>query len=151
MDHRIGRRLVFGLPLAVLAMPAAAHHGFSGRYDASRPIYLAGTVVRAAFQPPHPVLTLSVTVVAALPTGTEFDGRLIQRPEDQGQRREVEFPPVQLFYGLAPRIAVGDRVGVIVYRNCLAPHQLRGQWIRLADGAIVARSGRIQGEGEGCR
>ena len=149
--ERVHRRVLVGLPLALLATPVQAHHGFSGRYDAAQPIFLAGTVVRAAFQPPHPTLILRIAEEIALPNGTEFDGRLIRRPQDQGQLREVEFPPVQLFYALASRIALGDRVAVIAYRNCAAPHQLRGQWIRLRDGSIVVRSGRMQSDVEACR
>ncbi len=140
----------FALGLA----PARAHHGFGGRYDRTRPIYLEGVVRTASFRPPHPTVTIDVDASqrrpAALPSGDEFMVTLVLREEDRGRSVEVEFPPVSRFFGLGERIRVGERIAIVALRNCAAPHQLRGQWIRLADGTTVVRSGPMQTEVEGC-
>ncbi len=46
------------LALLLLAGAAAAHHGFTGRYDRSQPVWIEGTVIAANFGYPHAVLTL---------------------------------------------------------------------------------------------
>lgn len=129
-----------------------AHHGFGGRYDTSRAILLAGRVERLRIGMPHPWIVLRVDDDAASGIGAprEFEGRIVRRDEDRGQLREVEFPPVARFLELGPELRVGDRVVVIALRNCQAPHQLRGQWIRLASGREVLREGRMQTEVAGC-
>jgi hypothetical protein len=149
----INRRV---LAAALLLGPASAkaHHGFGGRYDTSRPIWLAGRVVRASFSPPHPVLAVAVANegVRALPNPlpAELSGTPAPRAELNGQTVEIEFPPVQTFYALGQRVAVGAEVEIIALRNCAAPHQLRSQWIRLADGAVILRDGRLAYMVNGC-
>lgn len=133
---------------------ALAHHGFSGRYDDARPIYVEGEVITASFRRPHPVIELRVdedlSPPAGLPEGAEFADLLEVREEDRGRIIDVEYPPVNLFFGLEGRISAGDRIATIVFQNCRPPHQLRGQWIRLADGTAVVRRGRMQSEDAGC-
>ncbi|MBA3477298.1 MAG: hypothetical protein H0T52_02685 [Lautropia sp.] len=46
--------------LALLPRPVLAHHGFAGKYDFSRPLYLAGRLVQAYVGHPHARLTLDV-------------------------------------------------------------------------------------------
>ncbi len=141
--------LVFGI-----ASPARSHHGFGGLYDVSKPVFLKGEVLRASFRRPHPVINLGVARNLELPTvltkGAEFLGRVTIRPEDQGRAIEIEYPPVRLFFKLRGQIKIGDRIATIAYRNCRPPHQLRGQWVRLADGSEVVREGRMQTEVERC-
>jgi hypothetical protein len=148
------RRAMLAMPLALAPLPALAHHGFSGRYDLSRPIYLEGRVARASFRRPHPIITLAVASdlvrPTELPEADEFLARLVLRDEDRGARAQVEYPPVALFFDLAGRVREGDPIATIALRNCLAPHQLRGQWIRLADGSTVVRRGRMQTGVESC-
>lgn len=133
---------------------ALAHHGFGGRYLVTQPIYLEGVVRAASFRPPHPTISLAVSTSlrrpSALAGGDEFLDSLVVREEDRGRLLDVEFPPVGLFFGLADRVRTGDAIAVVAYRNCGAPHQLRGQWIRLADGGTVVRSGRMQTEVRDC-
>jgi hypothetical protein len=145
--------------LGLAGAPAVrAHHGFGGRYDTQRAIYVAGEVVRARVGMPHPVLALRVAADLALPAGAaelgpdaeEFRSRLVVREPDRGQTLEIEFPPVARFLDLGPELRAGDHVAVIVLRNCNAPHPLRGQWIRLASGRVVVRQGRMQTEVAGC-
>ncbi|MFQ6550521.1 hypothetical protein AADZ90_021470 [Aestuariibius sp. 2305UL40-4] len=133
---------------------ALAHHGFTGRYDDARPIYVEGIVRSASFRRPHPLIEMQVdydlSTPAGLRQGQEFADVVEVREEDRGRIIDVEFPPVGLFFGLEGRIAAGDRIATIVFRNCRPPHQLRGQWIRLPDGEAVVRRGRMQTEEAGC-
>ena len=142
--------------VAALAVgaPAAAHHGFTGRYDTDRPIWLAGTVSAASFGPPHPVVTVTADARATVPqldsVPKELSGAVVARADDGGQSRTIEFPPVQTFFALADRIEVGDRVEIIALRNCRPPHQLRSQWVRLVDGTVITRDGRLASMARGC-
>jgi hypothetical protein len=68
-----GRGLLVGL-LAAGALPRAAraHHGFAGRYDFSRPMYLAGRLVDAYVGYPHARLTIDVPKNLHLPRDREW-------------------------------------------------------------------------------
>jgi hypothetical protein len=149
-------RRVFLLALAGLApaWKAHAHHGFGGRYDRSRPIWLSGTVTRIGAAPPHPTIELRVEpgAVPELPREAiaEFSGPVVTRAEDAGATRTIEFPPVRTFFDLGGQVRAGDRVAILALRNCSPPHQLRSQWIRLASGVIVRRAGRMSGQVDGC-
>ena len=57
---------------------------------------------------------------------------------------------IEYVFELDGRVNPGDRVAVIVLRNCEPPHQLRGQWVRPARGEAVIRGGTLQAEVEGC-
>lgn len=142
------------LGFALTATTALAHHGFGGTYDRSAPVYLEGTVESAFFGYPHAELVLTVdTDVRSASLGDEArefaDGLTFWRAEI-GATSEIEFPPVALFFDLEPRIRPGDRIAVIVLRNCEPPHQLRAQWVAPASGDPVVRRGRMQTEVQGC-
>lgn len=144
----LNRRALLAAPaLLVLPREAGAHHGFTGRYDMSRPVWLAGEVRRASFAPPHPTIVVAPEAGAAIAEPSrrpaELRGPITAWSGPAGIMPEVEFPPVQTFYRLGERLRVGDRVELIALRNCLPPHQLRSQWLRLSDGAIVEREGRL--------
>ncbi len=146
--------------LTVLIPPGGsvlAHHGVTGQYDTGTPIILAGTVTRATFSPPHPVLSVRVEAAGAdLPTAAEvgraddFTGPFVVRPEDVGQVREVELSPVGEFYSLGDQIGVGDRVVVLALRNCLPPFELRSTWVRLPGGQAVSYTGDWARGVDGC-
>ncbi len=141
--------------VAMLTTAAAlAHHGFGGAYDRSAPIYLEGTVEQAYFGYPHAELVLRADPSASpadLPdNAAEFMPGLGVWQADLGEAPEVEFPPVRRFFDLADRIEVGDRIALIVLRNCEPPHQLRAQWVAPESGPPVVRSGRMQSEVESC-
>jgi hypothetical protein len=73
------------------------------------------------------------------------------RAEDVGAVREIEFSPVKMFYDLASRVRVGNRVVVIALRNCQAPHQLRSRWIQLSDGQVFNHDGGWHRKVDGCK
>lgn len=146
--------LVSGFAIAAGLRIASAHHGFSGRYDASQPIWIEGVVEKASVAPPHPVLSVRVDREMRPPEGfslpNEITGALRVRAEDRGAVREIEFPPTATFFALSERVKPGDRVALVVLRNCLAPHQLRSQWVRLTNGTVIERSGRLSAQANGC-
>jgi hypothetical protein len=156
----ITRRLVLlsaaVVPAAVLpASPSRAHHGFTGRYDTDKPLFLVGTVMSLAASPPHPVVTLRVEPSAiAPPSGsdrpTELTGDFPQGIPLAGQTVQIEFPPVQTFFALRDRLKPGDPVEIVALRNCRPPNQLRSQWIRLPGREIIQREGRLSYMARGC-
>ncbi|APO76928.1 hypothetical protein AM571_PA00036 (plasmid) [Rhizobium etli 8C-3] len=127
-----------------LAGSAVAHHGVTGRYDASRPILISGIVTATTFSPPHPVLSVRVeranVADGSLGRPSEYFGPVSARPEDLGQVREIELSPVRMFYDLEAKVKPGDRITLVALRNCLPPHQLRSTWIRLRDGETLSYS-----------
>ena len=149
-------RVIWGIvvSVALTGTAALAHHGFSGAYNRAAPLYLEGTVERAYFGYPHAELMLQVDPAATSPqlpeSAAEFaEGLTFWQPE-LGATVEIEFPPVSRFFALGERMTVGDRVAVIVLRNCGQSGQLRGQWIAPPAGPPVVREGRMQTEVQGC-
>jgi hypothetical protein len=53
-------RLLLGSSLALLALPAAAHHSFAAVYQADQTIEIEGKVVQFLFRNPHSVLHVLV-------------------------------------------------------------------------------------------
>lgn len=147
--------------LLFMPLAANAHHGFTGRYDLSAPIWLEGIVTQAYFGRPHATLTLRTASDMALPArrpdpadakDTIAIDRLSIREDTSGREIVIEFPPISQFFNLGRSIGPGSKVSVIAFRNCDAPHQLRGQWI-LADKAgaqPVTRPGRLSYQVERC-
>jgi hypothetical protein len=137
-----------------LAGSAVAHHGVTGRYDASRPILITGIVTATTFSPPHPVLSVRVeranVAGGQLGRPDEYFGPVSARPEDLGQVREVELSPVRMFYDLEAKVKPSDRVTLVALRNCLPPHQLRSTWIRLRDGETLSYSSDWAPGVDGC-
>jgi hypothetical protein len=148
------RRSLLAVSAIVMPLPTVAHHGFTGRYDTDAPIWILGAVTAAAFSPPHPVLNVRVDIDAAapqnLPVISSVTGAVAVRAADHGQVLAVELPPVGTFFGLSSQVRVGDRVAMIALRNCAPPHQLRSQWIRLANGSVIERAERMSYMVRGC-
>ncbi|WP_337271112.1 DUF6152 family protein [Oryzifoliimicrobium ureilyticus] len=142
--------MLIGIPVTV----AFAHHGFTGEYDVTRPVWLQGVVKTATFQYPHAIVELDVQAGEGRPERPADTGFLTVTPVNDpgyaGKTVRLEFPPIARFNSLEGQLNAGDNVSVIVYRNCEAPNQLRVQWIRLGDSTEVARSGRVQTEVQGC-
>lgn len=153
--------ILSGILLLTAPLATNAHHGFTGRYDLSAPLWIEGVVTQAYFGRPHATLTLRTPTDMALPArkpdpanakDTIIVDRLAVRDDTRGREIVIEFPPVSQFFELGSSVAVGGKVSVIAFRNCDAPHQLRGHWI-LTDKAgaqPVARPGRLSYQVERC-
>jgi hypothetical protein len=133
------RAAVLALTLALSSGLALAHHGFTGRYDLSQPVWIEGEVTKAYFGQPHATLSIRTPRDLDVPNPRPDTGaaarviaidRLMVREETRGREVEVEFPPIQAFFSMGDRVAVGDRITLIAFRNCDAPHQLRAQWLQ---------------------
>lgn len=139
--------VVFAAAPVLLALSgvALAHHGVTGRYDASVPIVLIGEVTETTFSPPHPIITVRVDSddlpADELGRSEEYFGPPVVRKEDVGIERVVELSPVRLFYNLEGKLKVGDRVTIVALRNCLPTHQLRSTWLRLSTGEVISYKG----------
>lgn len=140
------REILAGGTASTLAFVTAppvvlGHHGITDYYDSSASIILYGEILRVVFALPHPEVSLRLEAFEAplskVDRPDEFVGPFIERAEDLGQVREVEFSPVGAFYGLADRMTESDRVLILASQNCQTPRQLRSSWIRLAKGDIV--------------
>ena len=160
MTSRFPQAFLWNAFFLLVCMPTAwAHHGFNGRYDLSKPVWIEGVVTKAYFGQPHAELSIrtaaSLAVPSPLPDLAESSsflsaGSLVVIQELRGQVVRVELPPTGQFFSLERRIKVGDRVAVIAVRNCESPFQLNGQWVKAGNGAPVARSGSMSYMVKGC-
>jgi len=153
--------IAFAFLVALPTGKVEAHHGFEGRYDASRSLYLEGTVRETRWQAPHSILVLKVSKTVQVPqnlrepqqsTNSEEIFRNLVVPQNLlGTRQQLELPPVSsIVRPLMKQLRPGDRISVIVYRNCVPPNQLRVQFARLQDGTTVIRPGTVQTEVNSC-
>jgi hypothetical protein len=138
--------------IAVLSAAAAlgssvalAHHGFTGEYDSSTPLWIEGTVTKVTFSPPHPTMVIRLQRDARPTPPSPLPPEANKAPALLADRAtaEVEFPPIGTFYALGEKVKIGDKVSLIALRNCKPPHQLRSQWIRIASQEVVTRDGRM--------
>lgn len=168
------RRLLIGPGLLVLgvlgfagvslgfAPPASAHHGGTGDYDASRPLYLSGTVTAAKYGFPHAVLDIQVPAGLTVPSdltgldqlrGNEFwNGE--PTAYGAGQSHELLLPPdiTGTIGGMDNRPARGDTVRAIAYQRCAGDEyagELRVQQISFA-GEQLRYEGTITRMTDGC-
>lgn len=139
-----------------LSLPATAHHGFRGAYDATSPLFMEGTVEEVTLAYPHVEMTIivpaDITVPATLPN---LD--VLGIPDAQAKIAPVSADTYHLQMAgtnfvtdLADRVKVGDRVALVALRNCQPPHEHRSRWIRIASGEVVTRGGATQAEVQGC-
>jgi Family of unknown function (DUF6152) len=146
--------LTAGLICLVFAVPSHAHHGFTGEYDATRPIYIEGTVQQVTVAYPHVEMTIEVADAASVPgelpdisaLGIEGVMDLIS-PAEPGT---YDLQIAGLQEELEGNIASGDKIALVALRNCLPPNQYRSRWIRIASGEVVSLAGRTQTEVNGC-
>ena len=123
------RSALSALALLVLAAPpAVAHHGGTGDYEASRPLYIAGEVVEARYTAPHGIITVRVPSDLQVPQelpGTEelrgyehWDGH--PQVEGTGEEREILLPPdITSQVGALPDPpGPGDEISLVAYRRC---------------------------------
>jgi hypothetical protein len=168
--HRALRRAAVSLALAAFASlawvaPAAAHHGYEGRYDASRPLYVKGVVTDRSDGYPHGLIIID----PAPPTGPPPDLAALDAADYEalGGRRVVSRArPVRatgsgsLALLLTPAMSTdvaelehppkrGDVVGALVFREC-DTDELLVQLLRLSARERVVRGG-VHGDVNGCK
>lgn len=141
---------------------AIAHHGFQGRYDSSRLLYLQGIIQEVRWQAPHSTLVVQLPRSVTIPDtirkarelnqlGRDATNRLTVSQNMLGTTQRVEFPPVgSMTRPLRDRLKPGDQIRLLVYRNCERPNQLRVQFAQLQDGLSVVRPGAVQTEVNSC-
>lgn len=156
--------VVMGTTLTTIGWTSStnAHHGFQGKYDSSRLIYLQGTVREVRWQAPHSVLVVQLPRSVNIPNTVRQAGELNQLGRNAAQRltvsqnllgttQQVEFPPVSsMTQPLRNRLRPGDQIRLLVYRNCERPNQLRVQFAQLQNGVTVVRPGTVQTDVNGC-
>lgn len=153
------------LTLMAPAPTAQAHHGFNGRYDRSKPLYIEGQITQATYIQPHGLITIEPSPPSPPPADlleltTNSYARL------GGREVVTRAQPIQATGGgvlvllLTPPMtsevaartappARGQRVGAIAYREC-STGELRVQLLRMSATDTLVRAGVLQREVEGC-
>jgi hypothetical protein len=163
-------RLPLALAVAALLTAQApavaeAHHGFNGRYDRSKPLYIEGQITQAAYSFPHGLITIEPSSPSLPPAD------LLQLTSNDYARlggRDVvtRSQPIQATGGgvivllLTPPMTTevaarpaqpsrGQSVGAIVFREC-STGELRVQLLRISATDTLVRQGVLQREVDGC-
>lgn len=155
----LGAGLAGLLHAASAPRSAFAHHGFSGRYDFTRPYYLAGRLAQSYIGFPHARLTLRVPKNLRIPRDREWmraledaEARptltLLAASDRRGlvevtlggrlTRRLVDEPEL---------LGVDDPVQVVVYRRITQDEyrdELQAVLLALPDGRILVSSMPMQ-------
>lgn len=151
--------------LAGAALPAEAHHGFSGRYDRSKPLYIEGQITQATYTQPHGLITIEPSAPTAPPADllqlnasdyARLGGRdVVTRAQPiqatgGGVLVLLLTPPMTTEVAFRPaQPARGQSVGAIVYREC-STGELRVQLLRVSATDTLVRQGVLQREVDGC-
>jgi hypothetical protein len=145
---------------------AGAHHGFNGRYDRSKPLWIAGTITQATYNQPHALITIEPAPPAAPPAdllaltadaysrlgGHDVVGRSQPIAATGGGVLVLLLNPVMtddVARRGAPPPGRGQTVGAIVFREC-STGELRVQLLRLSASDVVVRDSARQREVDGC-
>jgi hypothetical protein len=147
------------------ALPAEGHHGFNGRYDRSKPLYIEGNVTTATYNQPHALINIEPLPPKPPPAdlfaldATSYErlgGRAVVersaplQATGQGVLTLLLPPPMTSDAARLPKPpARGDTVGAIVFREC-STGELRVQLLRLSATERLVRNGVIQREVESC-
>ena len=110
---RTTRPLLALVLLPFAALPASAHHGWSG-YDASRLVTLTGTARSFVYESPHALLTL------ATPDGKLWE--IVLAPPSRMARRGLD----------ATGIKAGETVTVAGYPHRTDPDEFRAERLTVA-------------------
>ena len=149
-----GRRLLAAV-VAAQAPSARAHHGFAGRYDFSRPMYLAGRLTDSYVGYPHARLTVDVPLNLQVPRDREWMRAL----EDAEARPTLTLlracdrrgiVDISLDWRLTRRLQdepdlfkPGDPVEAVVYRRSSRDEyhdELHAVLLTLPDGRVLVSS-----------
>ena len=144
---------------------AEAHHGFNGRYDRSKPLYIEGQITQATYSLPHGLITIEPSPPSPPPADllqlttnqyAQLGGRdVVTRSQPiqatgGGVLVLLLTPPMTSEVGVrAAPPARGQSVGAIVYREC-STGELRVQLLRISASDTLVRQGVLQREVDGC-
>ena len=150
-----GRLLVAGLAAVGPGSPAGAHHGFAGKHDFQRPLYLAGRLTDAYIGYPHARLTLDVPRNLQLPRDREW----IRALEDAEARQTTSLLRASEARGIVvisldrrltgrlveepEALRAGDPVEAVVYRRTTRDeyrNELHAVLLALPDGRLLVSS-----------
>lgn len=147
------------------ATPASGHHGFSGRYDRSNPLYIEGQITQATYALPHGLITIQPSQPAGPPPDllelssaayVRLGGRDVvtrSRPIEAvggGVLVLLLTPPMTSeVAGRAAPPARGQPIGAIAFREC-STGELRVQLLRVSAADTLVRIGVLQTEVDGC-
>jgi hypothetical protein len=161
----VAAALVVCLTIAGSALPAEAHHGFGGRYDRSKPLYIEGQITQATYALPHGLITIEPSAPTAPPADllqlnnvqyNQLGGRdVVTRAQPiqatgGGVMVLLLTPPMTSEVAFRPTQPVrGQSVGAIVYREC-STGELRVQLLRISATDTLVRQGVLQREVDGC-
>ena len=112
-------RYAFTAAAALLALPAAAHHGWS-EYDATKPLTFTGKVVESGYEHPHGHIRLETPGKTWL---------VILAPPSRMENRGLP----------AAEIAKGKTVTVVGYANRDKPEEMRAERITAAGKTVELR------------
>ncbi len=140
---------------ALSTLPASAHHGYTGEYDAQRPVFIEGRVQQVNIAYPHVEMTIRVSernqVPVTLPKIADLAITDVMKIMTVAAPGAYALQVAGLQTELQGRIAVGDRIALVALQNCLPPNQYRTRWIRIASGDVVSLAGNTQTEVAGCK
>jgi hypothetical protein len=108
---------------SITGAPAYSHHAFSGEFDASKPVTLAGTVTRIDWENPHVYFYVDVTDPAGIVVNWKCETRGPKGLERQGWKRDSLKP--------------GDKVIVQGSMARNGSHTADGRQVTLADGRKI--------------
>ena len=104
---------------ATLALPAAAHHGWS-EYDSTKPLTFTGKILESGYEHPHGHIKLQTT-------GKTW--RVILAPPSRMENRGLP----------AAEIAKGKTVTVVGYANREKPEEMRAERITAGGKTVELR------------
>jgi hypothetical protein len=126
-----------------VALPAAAHHGWSS-FNQDQPLYLEGRLKSVQWRNPHAEGVIEVATGLALPG--DLAGRKLPAqsrvPADAAGDWEVEFAPLSRMeaWGVTP-LKAGDRVELIGYAGVAGkPRLMRVEYLIVQGRAAGLRS-----------
>jgi hypothetical protein len=128
-------RVTVALCVALAAGSAWSHHGFSGRYDLSAPVWIEGEVVSAYLGQPHAELTIRTSANLSVPSPLPDLGTaesflnaqdLTVRAEAQDATVRVELPPTQQYFGLGNRVNAAQTARHRIWRLIFDHNHRRG-------------------------